>query len=218
VFQDRIDAGRKLGDSLARFRSAGAVVLGLPRGGVIVAAEVARALGAPLDIVVVRKIGSPQQPELAIGAVVSGGQAFIDHDLVRRLDVSHDYLQAETRRQLDEISRREILYRGGKPGLTVAGKTAIVVDDGVATGATTRIALRAVRAMSPSWLVLAVPVGAPETLESLAAEADEVVALEAPRDFRAVGQWYADFEQTPDEEVVRVLQETQRTEPEGAVD
>jgi putative phosphoribosyl transferase len=208
VFRDRVDAGRQLAPLLERFRAERPVIIGLPRGGVVVAAQVAEALDAPIDIVVVRKLGAPQQPELAIGAVVGGDppRVLIDEDLVRRLGVGEQYLRTEVEQQVEELRRRESLYRGGRGAIPLAGRTVIVVDDGVATGASTRVALRAVRLEDPARLVLAVPVGSPETLASLQREADEVVAVLAPEDFRAVGQFYDWFDQTEDEEVIRILE------------
>jgi putative phosphoribosyl transferase len=218
VFRDRADAGRQLAGVLDGLRDQSAVVIGLPRGGVVVAAEVAQALDAPLDILVVRKLGSPYQPELGIGAVVDGDapQILLEPDLVQRLGVDEQYIRDEARRQVEEIHRREAAYRGGRPATPLEGRTVIVVDDGVATGVSTRIALRALRAKRPARLILAVPVGAPETLRSLQAEADEVIALEAPDDFRAVGQFYTDFDQTSDEEVIELL-ERARGREEGPV-
>jgi predicted phosphoribosyltransferase len=178
--------------------------VGLPRGGVVVASEVAAALAAPLDILVVRKIGAPEQKELGVGAVVDGVPV-LDHELVRRLAVPDSYLRDETALQIEEIRRREAAYRRGRPAMALKDRTVIVVDDGVATGASTRAALRAVRRRGPARTVLAVPVASPETLRTLAAEADDVVCLETPEDFRAVGQFYEDFEQTADEQVIDLL-------------
>jgi putative phosphoribosyl transferase len=206
-FADRADAGRRLAQQLQHLRGEDAVVLGLPRGGVVVAYEVARALAAPLDIVVVRKLGAPDQPELGIGAVVDADhpQVSLYDELVRRLGVSREHIEEEVGAQVKEIRRREQEYRGDREPVDVRGRTAIIVDDGVATGSSVRAALRALRARRPARLVLAVPVAAPESLQMLESEADEVVCLLAPPSFRAVGQFYHDFDQTSDKEVVDLL-------------
>lgn len=209
MFRDRTDAGRQLAPLLERFRERRPVVIGVPRGGVIVAAEVARALDAPLDIVVVRKLGAPEQPELGIGAVVDSRspRVLLDPFLVERLGVSEGYIKEEVALQVEEIRRREEAYRGGEPPVPLRGRTVIVVDDGVATGASTRVALRSIRQDGPAALILAVPVGSPETLRSLGEEADEIVIIDQPDDFRAVGQFYADFAQTEDRDVIARLTE-----------
>lgn len=214
MFRDRAEAGRRLAQALERFRAERPVVIGLPRGGVVVAAEVAAALDAPLDILVVRKIGAPDQMELAIGAVVDGEtpRTLIDHDMIRRLGVPESYLREEINAQVDEIRRREAAYRAGRAAIPLRGRTVIVADDGVATGASTRVALRAIRAKGPARLILAVPVGAPETLADLRREADEVVALLAPEGFRAVGQFYENFEQTEDDQVIALLEKARGRE------
>jgi putative phosphoribosyl transferase len=202
-----MDAGRRLGEALRRFASRDPVVLGLPRGGVVVAAEVARALGAPLDIVVVRKLGAPAQKELAIGAVadLDGPRVLLDRDTAARVGASREYIEREVGEQVAEIRRREGVYRAGREPAVVRDRCAIVVDDGIATGASVRAALRAVRAGRPSWLVLAAPVVSPESLATLLDECDEAVCLLAPEGFRAVGEFYEDFSQTGDEEVVGLL-------------
>jgi putative phosphoribosyl transferase len=207
MFEDRQDAGRKLAGRLQGYRNERPVVLALPRGGVPVGYEVARLLDAPLDIVVVRKLGAPGQPELGIGALVDGDhpESVLDRTAIAILGVDRQYLVAETKRQLEEIRRRQAAYRSGRPPLGIADHTAIVVDDGLATGSTMRAALRAVRRAAPKRVVLAVPVAAAETLQSLAAEVDDVFCLSTPRDFGAVGQFYRDFRQTSDAEVVRLL-------------
>jgi putative phosphoribosyl transferase len=209
MYRDRADAGRRLAQLCRRFAGTGPVVLGLPRGGVVVAAEVARALDAELDIVVVRKLGAPQQPELAIGAVSSadGPRVILEEHLVRRLNVSEAYLEREIDEQFAELRRREEAYRAGAAPLEVRGRVVIVVDDGVATGASTRAALRAVRGRRPALLVLAVPVAAPESLHMLRAECDEVVCPLTPEPFHAVGAFYDNFDQTTDGEVIDLLTE-----------
>ena len=206
-FVDRADAGRRLAGKLAHLRDRQPVVLALPRGGVAVGAEIARALEAPLDIVLVRKIGVPWQPELALGAVSDGAEAqtFIDAALAKELPLPDRYVEEETKRQLEEIERRRKIYCGGRPALDIKGRTAIVVDDGIATGATMRVALRAVRRRAPARLVLAVPVAPPDTLAALDKEADEVVCLDTPRWFGAIGLFYHDFHQMSDAEVTDLL-------------
>ncbi len=207
IFADRREAGRSLASALLHYRDQQPLVLALPRGGVPVGFEIANALGAPLDVVLVRKLGAPGQPELGLGAVADGEhpQSVFNEDLVRALGVPQAYLERERARQLEEIRRWQARYRGGCPALPLAGRTAIVVDDGLATGGSMRAALRSVRRGCPARLVLAVPVAPPDTLESLAPEVDDIVCLSAPEDFGAVGRFYQDFSQTPDEEVIRLL-------------
>jgi putative phosphoribosyl transferase len=206
-FTDRAAAGRQLANKLTHLKDERPVVLALPRGGVAVGFEIAQALAAPLDIVLVRKIGVPWQPELALGAVTDGAtpETFIDQDLARRLDVPENYIQEEMARQLDEIERRRASYCAGRPPVEVAGRAAIVVDDGIATGATMRVALRTVRRRGPARLVLAVPVAPPETLAAFGEEADEVVSLETPAMLGAIGAYYRDFHQLSDAEVIDLL-------------
>ncbi|MBI4518005.1 MAG: phosphoribosyltransferase [Deltaproteobacteria bacterium] len=207
TFKDRQDAGRRLAAALTKYRAQHPVVLALPRGGVPVAYEVARALAAPLDVIVVRKLGAPGQPELGIGAIADGDhpQRVLNEDMVRMLSVSEAYLRRTVERELEEINRRQRLYRGGRPPIALAGRTAIVVDDGIATGGSMRAALRGVRRAAPQRLVLAVPVAPPETIESLREEVDDLICLSVPAFFSAVGQFYDDFRQTTDDEVVRLL-------------
>ena len=206
-FADRGEAGRRLANKLVHLKDRQPIVLALPRGGVAVGFEVARALDAPLDIVLVRKIGVPWQPELALGAVTDGAshETFIDRDLAASLNVSDSYIEEETARQLDEIERRRKSYCEGRPALDVAGRTAIVVDDGIATGATMRVALQAVRHRGPARLVLAVPVAPPDTLAGLRKEVDEAVCLETPIGLGAIGFYYRDFHQMSDAEVTDLL-------------
>jgi len=207
TYADRSDAGRRLAGKLAHLKDRQPIVLALPRGGVAVGFEIARALEAPLDIVLVRKIGVPWQPELALGAVTDGAspEIFIDRDLADSLDIPDSYIEEETARQLEEIERRRRSYCEGRPALEIAGRTAIVVDDGIATGATMRVALQAVRRRGPARLVLAVPVAPPDTLAALATEADEAVCLEAPSRLGAIGYFYRDFHQMSDAEVTDLL-------------
>jgi predicted phosphoribosyltransferase len=204
IFADRIDAGERLAKSLAHLVGSECVVLAIPRGGVIVGEVIARELGAPLDVVVPRKIGAPGNPELAIGAVAPGIRV-LDPRMVGALGVTDRYLEREIAEQEAEIERRQRAYRGGRPPQPVEGRVAIVVDDGVATGSTAVAALRWARARGAERVVLAVPVAPPQSLERLRAEADEVVVLETPQPFLAVGEWYRDFDQTTDEQVVSAL-------------
>jgi predicted phosphoribosyltransferase len=204
IFADRIDAGERLAKSLTHLAGSECVVLAIPRGGVIVGEVIARELGAPLDVVVPRKIGAPGNPELAIGAVAPGIRV-LDPRMVGALGVTDRYLEREIAEQEAEIERRQRAYRGGRPPQPVEGRVAIVVDDGVATGSTAVAALRWARARGAERVVLAVPVAPPQSLERLRAEAEEVVVLETPQPFLAVGEWYRDFDQTTDEQVVEAL-------------
>ena len=205
-FQDRHEAGRLLAKELDSFRgNKDVVVLGIPRGGVVVASEVAQALGAPLDIYITRKIGSPHNPELAIGAVASDGTLVLDQTLIGHVGASVAYVQQETELQRKEIERRLSAYRGDRPELELKDKTVILVDDGVATGSTVLAGLRAIRQRQPKQLILAVPVGPADTLQTLKEEADQVVCLYTPEIFWAVGAFYAVFDQTSDAEVIRLL-------------
>jgi putative phosphoribosyl transferase len=206
-FVDRGEAGRRLADKLLHLKDQQPIVLALPRGGVAVGFEIARALDAPLDIVLVRKIGVPWQPELALGAVTDGAshETFIDRDLAASLDVPDSYIKEESARQLEEIERRRKSYCEARPPLEVAGRTTIVVDDGIATGATMRVALQAVRRRGPARLVLAVPVAPPDTLAALLEGADEAVCLETPIGLGAIGFHYRDFHQLSDAEVTDLL-------------
>jgi predicted phosphoribosyltransferase len=207
AFKDRSDAGRKLAAALAHYKSRRPAVLALPRGGVVVAAEVAAALAAPLDLILVRKIGVPFQPELAMGAVVDGAAPLVvrNDDVIRLAEIEELDFNAVCERELAEIERRRQRYLGDRERIDVAGRTAIVVDDGIATGATTRAALRATRLRHPERLVLAVPVAPTESLAAMREEADEVVCLEDYADFGAIGFYYSDFRQVSDEEVVELL-------------
>lgn len=208
LFRDRSEAGKLLAARMDHLKgSQNLLVLGLPRGGVVVAYEVAVALGAPLDVYITRKIGAPYNPELAIGAVAGDGTVVLDHNLISRLQVPEDYLEAETERQKREIQRRLQAYRGRLEEPVVSDKTVVLVDDGVATGATVRAALKALHQQRPARLVLTVPVGPAETMRQLAQEADEVVCLYAPEMFWAVGAFYAEFDQTEDEQVVHLLRD-----------
>ncbi len=210
-FMDRSDAGRQLAHSLQHLAgAANLTVLGIPRGGVIVAAEVARALEAPLDVCTARKLSAPQQPELAMGAVAADGTLYLNDFIVAELDLPPQYIACLRDAQVREIKRREVLYRQGRPACPLEGHTVIVVDDGIATGATTIAALRAVRKARPSQLVLAVPVGPHETVSLLEGECDECLFLVAPEPFLAVGNFYDDFGQVSDEQVIAALSSAAR--------
>lgn len=204
-FIGREQAGQLLADEIAKLEVRDPVVLALPRGGVPVAYEIASALGLPLDVLVVRKLGLPGQPELAMGAIASGGALVLNEDVLRYLDERMASLESVKARELAEVQRRERSYRGDRPALAVAGRTAILVDDGLATGATMEAAVRALRALDAKRVVVAVPVSSVEARERIAALADEVVCLELPTFFSAVGQWYRDFRQTSDDEVRALL-------------
>lgn len=207
IFQDRRAAGRELAEVLAARNFVRPVVLALPRGGVPVAEPVARRLGAPLDVVLVRKIGAPGQPELAVGAVVDGAarEIVLNDDIVAELEVSPEYIEATARRELDTIERRRQLWLGGRPYPDLAGQTVIVVDDGIATGATMKAALVAVRRRHPLRLIVATPVAPPGVVAALRSHADEVVCLSTPELFGAIGYFYADFAQVADDEVTAIL-------------
>jgi predicted phosphoribosyltransferase len=207
LFRDRLDAGRRLAEKLSDYGGKpDVVVLALPRGGVPVAAEVARALDAPLDIFLVRKLGLPGQEELAMGAIASGGSRVLNTSLLRRLHVPPETVDAVAMRERQELDRRERVYRGSHAPPSVRGRTVILVDDGLATGASMHAAVTALRAQEPARIVVAVPVGAPSTCEDLRRIADDVVCAETPEPFSAVGQWYDDFSQTSDDEVHQLLE------------
>ena len=208
-FRDRDDAGRQLGRAVAeKFgRRNDLIVLGLPRGGVPVAAHVAEALGAPLDVFIVRKLGVPGHEELAMGAIASGGVRVMNRDVLDSVSVPQRLIDAVAQREQRELERREREYRGARPPLEVRGKTVIVVDDGLATGSTMRAAVRALRKMDPQAVIVAVPVAAPSTCDEFRREGavDDILCLRTPEPFQAVGLWYEDFAQTTDEEVHELL-------------
>lgn len=205
LFDDRTDAGRQLADALGDYRDQDPVVLALPRGGVALGYEIARALGAPLDVFVARKIGAPAQPELGIGAVAPGGVTLVDQDALRIMDVSDEELHALAEEEREEMNRRLRRYRGSEDVPDVRGRTVILVDDGLATGATATAAIHALRELEPRQIVLAIAVCAPQTASALRGEVDDLVCVATPEPFRAVGLWYRDFSQTTDEEVVDLL-------------
>jgi len=206
-FRDRADAGSKLAEALAAYKDQQPVILALPRGGVPVAAEVAAVLHAPLDLVLVRKIGVPMQPELAMGAVVDGGSPLVvrNEDVMTLAGISESEFKAVGSSELAEIERRRQRYLGNRPRIDVAGRVTIVIDDGMATGATTLVALRATRARHPKTLILAVPVAPTDTLALTRREADAVVCLENYELFGAIGLYYSDFRQISDQEVIDAL-------------
>lgn len=206
-FTDRTDAGRRLAKRLGHLRGEDVVVLGLPRGGVPVAFEVAKELGAPLDVIMVRKLGLPDQPELAMGAIGEGGVRVSNDDVVHRSSVTEPeitFVEERERHELDQQARR---FRAGGMGVDLTGRTAIVIDDGIATGSTAAVACEVARRRGAAKVVLAVPVGAPESLEALRGICDEVVCLLTPPFFMAVGSWYDDFSSVPDAQVTAILQQ-----------
>lgn len=209
LFQDREDAGRQLARALVKYRSRHTVILALPRGGVPVAAEVAESLEAPLDLILVRKIGTPMQPELAMGAVVDGEQPVIvrNQDVIDLTGVSDETFDAVCKKELAEIDRRREHYLGNRDRADVQGQVAIIVDDGIATGATTLAAIQALRKREPKELILAVPVAPLDTLQRLHTEVDVIVCLDTPQDFGAIGYYYRDFRQISDDEVIAILKQ-----------
>lgn len=204
-FFDRREAGERLAKRLLDYKGQDVVVLAIPRGGVVVAAEVARELDAPLDLIIPRKIGAPGNPELAIGAVAGEGKVMVNEALKKSLGVPDNYIEEETAEQLEEIARRRAKYLGIKKPQSLSDKTVIVIDDGLATGYTALAALRAITDEKPAKLVLAVPVAPQDTCRRLEEEVDELICLEQPEVFFAVGQFYTDFSQTTDEEVIEIL-------------
>jgi len=211
LFRDRRDAGRKLAQKLVAYVGrSDVIVLALPRGGVPVAYEVALALRAPLDIFIVRKLGLPGHEELAIGAIASGGARVLNEDIIQYLGISEAVIAAIAQRELQELQRRELAYRGEHPPLEVEGRTIILIDDGLATGASMRAAVAGLRLQNPAYIVVAVPTAAPETCEALEPEVDQMICATTPEPFYGVGRWYEDFSQTTDEEVRTLLQEANR--------
>jgi putative phosphoribosyl transferase len=205
-FRDRTDAGQRLAGALVDRKLDNPVVLALPRGGVPVAFEAAVTLGAPLDVFNVRKLGVPGHEELAVGAIASGGTRVVNRDVATAYAIDESTLDQISRREQQELERREIQYRGGRPPIDVTGRTAILVDDGLATGSTMRAAVQAVRGRGAGRVVVAVPVAPQETCEMLGREADEVICLEMPEPFHAVGLWYVDFLPVADDEIADLLQ------------
>jgi len=210
-FRDRREAGRLLAEKVERFASSRPVVLALPRGGVPVAFEVAERLRAPLDVLVVRKLGAPGHDELAMGAIASGGAMVINREVLETLHIPRDLVAERALSEGAEVARRDALYRDNLPILEVAGRTVLLIDDGLATGATMKAAVQALRQYEPARIVCGVPVAAPQACELLREVADEVVYLLAPSSFRAVGQWYENFDQTSDREVIELLARHRRS-------
>ncbi|OLE50802.1 MAG: phosphoribosyl transferase [Acidobacteria bacterium 13_1_20CM_3_53_8] len=207
IYRDRIEAGKRLAEKLTEYANrADVLVLALPRGGVPVAFEVARALHAPLDIFLVRKLGVPGHPELAMGAIATGGVRVLNDDVVNYLDVPGEVIDAVAASEQRELERRERLYRGTRPAPDVKGKTVILVDDGLATGSTMRAAAAALRQQKPTRIVVAVPVSAVQTCDEYRMGVDEIICAVTPEPFHAVGLWYKDFSQTTDEEVRHLLE------------
>lgn len=210
-FMDRRDGGRQLGGKLSDYAGRPEViVLALPRGGVPVGYEVARALHVPLDVLIVRKLGMPGREELAIGAIASGGIRILNEDIVQALAVDRSIIERVTEQELEELRRRERQYRGERPALDVDDRTVILVDDGLATGASMLAAVHALRSRQPAKIVVAVPAAAPQAVDLLQPQVDELVYVMAPEPFEGVGKWFEDFGQTTDEEVQRLLAEADR--------
>ncbi len=218
MFRDRAEAGQLLAERLSKYENEDVLVLALPRGGVPVGFEIAKRLHAPLDVAIVRKIGAPMQEELAIGAIVDGAHPIVvlNDNLVAELGISRFYIDRQEQELLKEIERRHRLYRRGRESYDVAGRTVIVVDDGIATGATVRAVLKALRQGKPAKLVLAVPVAPPDTIASLSGEVDDLVCLDVPRGFMAISMFYGRFDQTSDSEVVRLLEAAEKFQTAGS--
>lgn len=208
LFKDRQQAGKLLAARLEKYKNdPHVVVIGLPRGGVILAAEVARALHAPLDIICARKIGAPYNPEFGIGAITETGESYLAEDIIEQLDIPPEYIQEEIKTQSKEAARRLEAYKKGRPPLNFKDKIVIIVDDGIATGATMKASILAAKARKAKKVLVAVPVAPPDTIEDIKELADEVVCLITPPFFQAVGQFYENFSQTTDEEVIALLME-----------
>jgi len=210
LFKDRTAAGQVLAGKLAAYANrADVLVLALPRGGVPVAFEIAKALKVPLDVFLVRKLGVPGQSELAMGAIASGGVRVLNHEIVQGLGLSDATIDTVTAKEQQELERRDSLYRGNRPFPVVRDRIAILVDDGIATGASMRAAAKALRQQQPAQIVVAVPIAAPESCRELAAEVDEIISVETPQPFYSVGSWYEDFPQTTDEEVRDLMKQSE---------
>ncbi len=219
-FGDRIEAGKRLASALAGFAGKNAIVLAIPRGGVVVGYEIARALNLPLDVIIPRKIGAPDNPELAIGAMTEDGTIILDENLINYIGAPRDYIKEESKRQKLEIERRLKFYRQNEPYPNLKGRDVIVVDDGIATGSTMKAALASVKNRGAKTVTVAVPVGPPSTITELKKQADRVVCLYTPEYFEAIGQFYSDFSQTTDEEVIELLKKSKqksREKPAGMV-
>jgi putative phosphoribosyl transferase len=215
-FRDRREAGKLMAEEVNAYHGKSAVVLGVPRGGMVIAAEVARALSADLDIVLAHKLRTPGQAELAMGSVSEDGKLFLNPEIVQSLSIGDEYIQQEKERQMNEISRRTTLFRSVRPKVDLAGRIVIVTDDGVATGATTQAALWAARLEKPARLVAAIPVGPEETIARLSEDVDEMVCLRTPPFFAAVGQFYASFDPVDDDDVLKLLEASVAGAPSAA--
>ncbi len=209
-FSDRIDAGKRLAAALSKYGGRRGVVLAIPRGGVVVGYEIARALNMPLDVIIPHKLGAPDNPELAIGAITEDGTAVLDDNLIAYMGVGTEYIKEESERQKQEIGRRQKLYRQGMPPQNFKGQDVIVVDDGIATGSTMKAALASVKNKGATTVTVAVPVGPPSTIEELKRYADGVVCLYMPEYFQAIGQFYNNFSQTSDGEVIELLKKNRQ--------
>ncbi|MEM3401382.1 MAG: phosphoribosyltransferase [Nitrososphaerota archaeon] len=205
VFKNREEAGRLLAKALKDYKGYDCVVLAIPRGGVVVGYYVAEELGCPLDVIIPRKLGAPLQPELAIGAVAEDGTTVLNEDLIESMGVSQQYIERKIKEEVAEIRRRASLYRSGREMIPIKDKIAILVDDGLATGATMKAAISYIKRLGPKAIVVAVPVAPPDVVRSLRREVDKVVCLSTPEPFFAIGQFYEEFEQVEDEEVIRLL-------------
>jgi putative phosphoribosyl transferase len=219
-FSDRVEAGKRLASAMRDFAGKNGIVLAIPRGGVVVGYEIAKALSLLLDVIIPRKIGAPDNPELAIGAMTEDGTIILDDNLITYIGVPRDYIKAESERQKHEIERRLKLYRQNEPYPSLKALDVIIVDDGIATGSTMKAALASVKNRGASTVTVAVPVGPPSTIKELKKQADRVVCLYAPEYFQAIGQFYTDFNQTTDEEVIQLLKQSKqksREKPAGIV-
>ena len=206
-FNDRVEAGKRLASALADFAGKNAIVLAIPRGGVVVGYEIAKALNLPLDVIIPRKIGAPDNPELAIGAMTEDGTIILDNSLVAYLGVPREYIEEESKRQRSEIERRLKFYRRNEPYPNLQGRDVIIVDDGIATGSTMKAALASVKNRGAKTVTIAVPVGPPSTIKELKKQADRVICPYTPEYFQAIGQFFNDFSQTTDEEVIHLLKQ-----------
>jgi putative phosphoribosyl transferase len=216
IFKDRVEAGQILAKALSKYKNQKALVLGLPRGGVPVAFEVAKALRAPLDVYVVRKLGVPGQEELAMGAIATGDVRVLNDEVIEDLRISEEELETETRKEKEELTRRESLYRGWRPPLDVTNRTVLLIDDGIATGSTIKAAIAALKKQQAGRIVVGVPVAPPSSIEELMTEVDEVVCVSAPELFIAISMWYDEFPQTSDQEVRELLEKAEENEPAAA--
>lgn len=206
IFRDRIDAGRQLAQMLKKYTDTDTLIMAIPRGGVVVGYQISSELHIPMEIIVPRKIGAPMQPEFAIGAVAGSDVVIINEQAVLALSIPQSYIIEEAKRQRQEIIRREQAYNTGRKRISPESKTVILVDDGIATGYTMIASARVIRKMNPARLIIAVPVAPPDSIQMLSREADEVIVVDTPEPFHAVGAWYEVFNQTTDEEVIRLMQ------------